>query len=854
MNRIPRKTLFDDYTPELRPQRLQPNMFAKIARFAFRNATFVLLLWCAIIGMACYVAVQKISTVEQHPFEFSVNSVPLENMKILNQNFPHLESLITITLSNPNPQALSQVRETLVKKLEVQKDKFDLVFAPGTGPYYEDHAILYYSKTEIDTRVAYALSLRPLFSAIAAAPSAESLSTLVNEVSATIKQGRDPQGLDELFSQSAKSLQALMQGTNEPVDWTQIAGLNLDPTPTAALVLVLPKEGQTENVDLSLAQSLKTLEQDKTTHVVVEQPLHKSPEVSPQLVPQNRIVQAIFMGCLLCFMGLYSVLGRVNLIVIIGLPMAAGISIAVVFTCFALPATVIALWPIYVGIGFSALIMAARTSFANVEAMSEGRSIETAIMFAAQKQGAGIAWQAAIGIAVWIGFLALWGRSAVFLAATASIGILASFIANMMIAPAIIGLSGRPTDWRAQDWIVPLLGTIFGNKAWRGLRTILTLALLVAACAGLFLAPNVLKTKVLKEAADQPVNIVASNLDEAQKSLLKLMLIPQAKAVRWLGAFLPQDVDAKKQALAPLQDQFPKIGSLVAQTPDDLRDQISTLQDSLSDIAAEPATRPELRKAADEFRRSLALLSATSSNAEVIEFENRIFGRFNALHDRANQLVAIEEPNLEELDARLKTLFLSGDNVYRLEVTPVQGETNASLAQILFQQGMNVAHPSLVINQQQQATRSSVLIVFVSSVFAGFVVASLAIGEAAGVAAAFLTSLAFVLVFTAGLGFEGIVLSSELLFTAMALLSLLFSLLVSAFLKAEISDTGLPGALHAIEAWLPVIILTGCAIPIYLLNIQQAFMPVNLLLTGATLATLVVGFLLRPLCIYFRNV
>jgi uncharacterized protein len=854
MDRMPRKTLFDDYSPEPRLQRIQPNIFAKIARVAFRNATLVLLLWCAIIGTASYIAVQKISTVEQRPFEFTVNSAPAENMKILNQNFPHLESLITITLSNSKPQALSQARELLVKKLESQKDKFDLVFAPGTGTYYEDHAILYYSKAEIDTRVAYALSLRPLFSAIAEAPSAESLATLVNEVSATIKQGRDPQGLDELFSQSAKSLQALMQGTNEPVDWTQIAGLNLDQAPTSALVLVLPKEGQAETVDLFLTENFKALEQDKATHVVAERPLHKSAKITPQIVPQNRIIQAIFMACLLCFMGLFSVLGRINLIVMIVLPIVVGISVAIALTCFALPSLAVAIWPVYVGIGFSALIMAARAAFANVEALSENRSTETAIMFAAQKQGAGIAWQAAIGIAVWIGFLALWGKSAVFLAAIAGTGIFASFIASNMIAPVIIGLSGRVIYWQAQDWIEPLLGAIFDNGVWRGLRTLLTLALLVAACAGLFVASNVLKTKPFQDLADQPVNVVASNIDEAQKSLLQLMLIPQAKAVRWLGAFLPQDVDAKKQALAPLQDQFPKIGSLVAQTPDDLRDQISTLQDSLSDIAAEPATRPELRKAADEFRRSLALLSATSSNAEVIEFENRIFGRFNALHDRANQMAAIEEPNLEELDARLKTLFLSGDNVYRLEVTPIQGESNASLARILFQQGMSVAHPSLVADQQQQSTRSSVLIVLISSAFLGVVVASLGIGETAGAAAAFLTGLVFVVAFMGGLGFERLELSSELLFITVALLSLLFSLLASAFLKAEISNSGLPGALHAVEAWLPVIMVTGCAVPVYLLNIQPAFMPTNLLLAGATLATLVIGFLLRPLCLYFRNV
>ena len=157
MNRMPRNSLFDDYGPELRPQRLQPNIFARIARTSFRNATFVLLFWFALIGLASFFAFQNLSAVEQRPFEFTVNSKTTENMRILNQNFPHLESLITITLVNDNPQKLNLARAALVKQLESRKDKFDLVFAPGTGTYYEDHAILYYSKSDVDARVAYAL-------------------------------------------------------------------------------------------------------------------------------------------------------------------------------------------------------------------------------------------------------------------------------------------------------------------------------------------------------------------------------------------------------------------------------------------------------------------------------------------------------------------------------------------------------------------------------------------------------------------------------------------------------------------------------------------------------------------------
>ena len=853
MVRTPRHTLFDYSTVEEKPQKLQPNGFAKLARFVSRNSIPVLFIWLFVIGIAVFVAVQKITSVEQQPLEFDAASIPAENLKLLNSNFPHLESLVTITLNNENSDSLKQTRDALVSTIENQKDQFELVFAAGTGEFYDTHAMLYRSKQEIEARVAYALSLRPLFSAIAQAPSAESLSTLVGEVSTAIKQGRDPQGLDDLFRQSASSLQALMQGTTQPVDWTAIAGLNVAPSPTSAVILVLPKSGQEQKALAFLKQSLTALGNQTATQATLLQTSAQNSEKPIAPVGRSRIIQAASLAVLLLLLGLASVLGRANLILMIAFPVSAGLSIAILSAAFIMPSNVLALWPVYIGVGFAAFIMTVRFAFAAVEAMAETRSTETAIMLAAQKQGSGLLWLAAINIAVWAGFLTLWGQEATAITAIAAIGVIAALCANFTLILPLTKLFGSVLNWQAQAWVNPFYVTLFENHIWRRARSFLTLLVLAAAGAGLYFLPLAWKDSKIEIVANQPVNILVTSIDEAQGVLLKLKSIPEASAVRWLGAFLPQDIELKQTALTPLKNQFPRIGSLNAQLPDDLRDQISALQDSLTEIASLPNTRPELRSASDEFRRSLALLSGTSSNAEIVEIENRLFGRFNTLADRADFLATLEKPKLESLDSRLKTLFLSQDNIYRLEVSPVPGVLNAQLAEILFKNNLSVAHPSLVAGLHEQSLKKTIVVVGTAACVLGLIVLSLSMAEGAGIASASLTVLILMLIFGGALGVLHLKLQPELLFTGITLLGLLFSIIATTFLKAEISKQGAPSALHALEAWLPAIVTLACVVPIFLLGIETAKPAAINLIAGSALITATIGFLLRPLTMFFRR-
>lgn len=853
MSRVPRQILFDLAPHPEKPPKLQPNIFAKLARFSFRNAILVIIFWLAIISAASFLAFQSLQEQTQRPLLLETSSKAASDLQILESNFPQIKALTTITLNNSDPEKLKAVRTALLAQLEKQHELFDLVFAPGVGEYYEANEILYHGKSELEARVAYALSLKPLFSAIAEAPTAESLSTLVGEVSASIQQGRDPQGLDELFLQSAKSLQALMQGSRQSVDWSKIAGLSVDAIPTTAFILAVPKPGAESQALAFTSDLIGNLTPQNGSAASVSQ-AHSGTELNDKTAPPAaRGPLAIMMAIILMILVLSSLLGRTVLLMMVILPTLAAMATSVFCTTLFLPTGVLALWPLFLSIAVTTIMLATRSAFAAIDASATNLATETKSMLVAQNQGPGLIWLTAIATAVWSSALALMATPLAPIFGVASAGLFVGLMASLSLTPALCSRLSSRLIWPAAQWIDPLYQALFGNKAWSALARSAAVLLFFISMWAAYLAPQILKPNHDLGGFDQPVNIIAANSTEAGLTLTKLKSVPQAKAVQWLGAFLPQDVEAKQTILAGLKDQFPLIGSLSAQTPEDLRDQISTLQESLSEIATQTATRPELRDAADEFRRSLELLSGTSNNIEIIEVENRLFGNFNALGARANALAAIEKPHIETLDKRLKSLFLSPDNIYRLEITPVDGVSNTKLADILAKQGFAVAHPSLVEQQNNASAIRQITSIIIYAIIFSLVIMGLAIGEVTGIASALLTFSVLALLLAGSIAYFHLPLTPELLLIGGAALSLTLCLIASAFLKAEMSDRAMPASFHGIEAWLPTLLMLSALIPIFLLHLTSWNLAATELAAGAALITITVALFLAPLCIFIRR-
>jgi uncharacterized protein len=844
-----RRSLFESHSaPTPARPRLQPNGFAKLARFSFRHALAIIVMWLVFSAAILATGFFSLGTTRQEPLDFSATSPATKNLATLKENFPNLESLIAINISNASSDKLQLDRANLVQALENKKDVFDLVYAPGTGSYYETHGILYHSLEEIKARVAYARSLHPLFSAIVEAPTTESLATLVNEVSASIELGRDPQGLDALFSESAKSIQALIQGNERLVDWTHVAGLNIDAQPVSALVFVLPKITTGKSAATEIATILEALPRADGTTTIVDQVSEVKAVAPPIARPQ--VMAGIAMAAIFMIFALVFMVGDFNLSAMIMLPVLITKAFMLGALFYVLPKYTFALWPLIIAIGIITVQLSTRHGFAALDALKLGRGKESAVMFAAQKQGRGIMLLSVMMIAVWAAGLAVGDAVFTKVSAIMALSIVITVLSTLTLVPALVCvLPGAPV-WRAGEWLELLHQSFFRNNMWRTLRAVLTLAIIAMACAGLWFSPQLLTNPQQKVEADVAVNILARSPQEAEAFVKKLKTIPQAQSVRWLGAFLPQQVDDKLAALQGLKDNFARITPLIPQNPEILREHIGTLQESLQAIANSSATRPELAAAAQEFRRSLELLASTSSNVEVHALENRIFGSFNILPDLADSLTALGKPSLDSLDPRLKTLFLSPQNQFRLEVTPQPSQSNLSLARVLAVHDFPVAHPSLVVQDGfERLQRNSILLtaalfgagllmlVFATLEFAGFFASALAMIIMMGLLAAAATGLQ-------------IQLSADHLIVFIIICAFAFAIVATAFLKERITNTD---ALHAIEAWMPAALLIAITTPALFVKLDS-YAPQLLIITlGVCAVTIMTTILLRPLTLILRG-
>lgn len=847
-----RQSLFDYVIPIAPPPRLLPNIFARIARACFVHSTTIIMIWLTICAALVAASLFNPNKTARATLEFSGADSAAKNMGILNRQFPNLNALMTITISNDDPSLLKLARVNLITELESRDSAFSLVLAPGAGDYYQSHAVFYYPLDEVKSRVEYALSLKPLFAAVAASPTTKSLATLVNEVSASITLGRDPQGLDAMFDESSKAVQSLMEGNDRQVDWSQIAGLNFEPQAKEAVVLALPKLGMNSKASDVAKATIAKLSLTAGTKIDFQQ---SKTLITPAQTSENNSRALPFIALAFLFVGfvLFATIGRLKLALLILVPVLVAEIMGFAALNFVYAEQLPKLWPVFLGIAICGLQISTRLSFAILETLTIAVSKQSAVMLAFQKQGSGVVWLVGLAVLVWCGWFAIMQPPFGIMAAITIVSLLAGLAAAFTLIPACVHVLPGDMNWRAADWFLPIYQTLFANRGWRILRKYLAVVTVLAALASLTLASKLTSTSTAPVDRNQIINVLVGSKIEAEKALKSLGAIPEVQSVRWLGAFLPEQSDEKHQQLQALQNQFPHFQPLSPQSPQAIRDQITSLLISLEEIATSSATRPALQKAAHDFRRSLEILSNTTSNAEVLEFENRIFGALNLLADRADALAALGKPELETLDPQLKALFVSTQNIFRIEVTPVKGTSPASLAHILAAHGLAVAHPALQADSARLVLLATSAMVLAAMLLLGLLSLVFAIREMSGSIASLATCFIAICTVFGIAELSHSQLSQTELLKATSLLAAVLVIIASAFLKRQITDYPPPDALHAAEAWLPTMFIAAIAAPAGFLNFTPWAQDLGIFAIALTVTTSTIALLLRPITIALRR-
>lgn len=828
------RSLFDElrsrFEPPPEPVKIIPNAFAEVTRFAWRNAPAVILGW---IALACIGIVASVLLFRSPSLEPA--SLPSGHTVSSATGLASLEDLQTIRLAAKDPVKLRDEQSELVAKLKSHDTVFSLVFSPGIGDFYDDRDLLYRSLDEVKGRVAYALSLKPLFAAFAEKPTAESMATLVTEIAGSVSAGRDPQGLNDLLSESANSVQALTVGDDKPVDWAKLADLEVVDSAANASIILLPKPGkESEARNLSLHMLDEFRHSTDTTATFTGAP-RSAPVKSNTPFDGLRFASGLAIGLL--FAGFLLALGfaRISLILAILAPVLvlAPVFAAVQFVSFS--SGWLAYWPLWL----SALLLTGQVSLHVVMALvtkSIQRAREASLMMTAQHEGKSAVLLALLCAAPWIALVIFRSGDTVLSAGLAVVFAVLSTACALTLPAAIFRLAPRGVQWRAAQWFVPAHRVLFETGRWQLLSRIFALLLVVVSCAAIMALP----TKPHDAPRDVAVTVMAENKTQVETTMTRLQSFSRAKGVRWLGTFLPTQGSEKVEALKDLKDQFPRIQPVRLASPDavpDIKDEIDTLQDSLKSIADASTAQPGLKASADAFRRSLAILAATGNAQEIAQLENRLFGGFNRLADRADALAALEPPDLAGLPDELHQIFGKAEGPFTLEVTPADGVSNADLAIDLENAGFDVRHPAAIEQVDARAQTTAVMWVLGGGVLLILFILAYAFDDMRSA----MIALAIIIAAALAMGALERFWSHDWNLTwLLVLVAVLSQLAASVYLSP--ADKG-SSARMAMEVFLAPVLMVTLAVPLTLLNAGGITSDATFLACGLALVAVVVGLL-----------
>ena len=687
-----RPSLFDELRSQRNPPapapRLRPNVFARLVRFSWNRAELVLAFWMvfAFIGLLLAYEVAQVPKSSRLPLPLRPSLRLAETTE-----FTNLANLQTIALSNADSATVSVQRADLVAALREQHDTYELVFAPGTGDFYDDNAMLFRPLDEVKARVAYALSLKPLFDAIAVAPNAQSMTTLVSEIAGAAQQGRESLGVSDLLNEAASSVESLANGEEKPMDWAKIAELNIPDSAQTANILALPKLGQEAAARRTTAKFLSVLRDSSATKTQFNQAATPQVKIAPSPPERLRVVAASCMGIAFASLLLAVFLGRARLVLLVVAPAAA--MLAPMFSVIMLwgGSEWGSYWPTLFAVFFGVLLLTLRFTLLLAAQAGTFPISQTTAMLCVQTHGVRIL-QLAFTMALPWTVLPLWQNLPLIFTVTI-------FSAMAIISPAcvltftvaLLRFSPNSLQWRAREWLEPAHRALFETRYWQIVAPAMG-SLIILGCFALALASSGTKQVIQ---SDAQVSIVAQDRSGVEAAIARLKAFSAARSVRWLGMFLPDNMDEKRAALHQLADQFPRIAPVQSEAPTDLRDQVEAMQESLRRIASVAGKDKALAGSADQFRRSLALLGATDRDQPMTQLENRLFGGFNRLADRAEQLSKLATIDFDSLPAELQGLFGQGKGPYRIQIDAAPGTSNAQLAVSLDLAGFNVVHPAV---------------------------------------------------------------------------------------------------------------------------------------------------------------
>ena len=666
-------------------QKLQPNAYAQLVRFAATHRLVFVLLYAAIAlaGTGYALSVLRIDP-DMRP-RITLDKTTAELQAELDRQFPGIEQTFLAIVESKDPQAARTQALAIADALDANKDMFLSAFVPGTGAFYTVNGLLFRSLEEVRQRVDGLIQMEPLNYAMASAPDFMGFASLVNEIGKAVDQGRSPPGLEAILLAAASAIEAEVQGAPRPVQWAVLAGLDGEIPSERWYVLATPKPGMEREAAAAARKASEA--QAGVSWLWPRRALASAPSTARDFVVPAALSIVLTMVFTSFILGSFQqmaalLLGGIVTLACSGAAAAAmGRPLDAATWSFALAV----LAPVFVA---GAMLC---TSFSGYRA--KGLSVVQSLMLAGQRRGAMVTVSILLFAVMWLSWLPRQLPSLSHFAVIALIGCVVAWLVSFTLLPAALSLLAAPRPEEEPNW----LDDVLSREASPSLRSGLDAAAMVVLAAAIFCAAFLPAIRFgERQLPSAPALIQTPDARGAIHILVaqtgvpdladKLAGLPEVGAFRTATQFLPPEAPEKiaqlrrLSALTPFAPAFrpPADAAQLANVFQDLDEQLTA-------IAVGPVTSPALKEAVLRLRRAVTLFAAPEppTPARVASLEQALFGGLGELSARLEQLARLEVPGVSSLDPRLLRRFVSEQGIWRVEVMPKTGGSELSFAATL---------------------------------------------------------------------------------------------------------------------------------------------------------------------------
>jgi len=666
-------------------RKLRPNGFAKLARLASRHAALVVLLAAVLAALTGGFAMSRLEIAPDQRTPVALDEPTARLQAALDRAFPGIEQTFLAVVSGRDPDTARQQALALASTLSQRNDVFLSAFVPGTGKFYDAHALLYDGTAEVRTRVEALLQMEPLYHALAAAPDMLGFAALVSEIGSAVQQGRSPPGLTTVLQAVSASVEAQVEGTPRPLRWTELAGLDSPVEARRWYVIATPVPGQEQRAAAVARQAAQGL----------QEVLWLWPQQALE-VPASPLRDLVIPACismLLTLIMLSAGLGSFRQAIAVMLSAATVLGISGAAAAVLGRPVEGAAWPVALAVMAPLMVIGAVTAVAYGEGRRRGLAADQAVMLAAQRQGGLATLAALLFAAVWVAWLVQRTPPLGHFAAIALIGLAAAWLAALLVLPAGLRLTAARRAEPILHWLDGAFREIQHGAA-RTASALLAVAVLALAVFSTILLPSIrfgerqaaFFPPLLLETPDARGAVhILTPAGDVPTLVARLSELPEVGAIRTAAQFLPPDTGPKVAELRRLAAFTPF--EVATRSPADdatLGESFAELEQQLAAIAEAPASSGELREAATRLRRALGLFASAQplNYQRAASLEASLFGSLAEISRAAQRLAVIEPPTVAGLDPQLLQRFVSPDGIWRIEVLPRNdlGETSFAAA------------------------------------------------------------------------------------------------------------------------------------------------------------------------------